>query len=32
MNAGDRYTQLAKNLLAYRDKNNGGVLTNLDDL
>ena len=32
VNAGDRYAQLAKNLLAYRDKNNGGVLTNLDDL
>ncbi len=32
VNAGDRYTQLAKNLLAYRDKNNGGVLTNVDDL
>ena len=32
VNAGDRYAQLAKSLLAYRDKNNGGVLTNLDDL
>ncbi len=32
VNAGDRYTTLAKNLLAYRDKNNGGVLTNIDDL
>jgi preprotein translocase subunit SecF len=30
--SGDRYTQLAKNLLAYRDKNNGGVLVSLDDL
>ncbi len=32
VNAGDRYAQLARNLLAYRDKNNGGVLTNLDEL
>jgi preprotein translocase subunit SecF len=32
INAGDRYQQLAKNLLAYRDKDSGGVLTNLDDL
>jgi preprotein translocase subunit SecF len=32
INAGDRYQQLAKNLLAYRDKDNGGVLTQLDDL
>ncbi len=32
VNAGDRYSQLAKNVLAYRDKNTGGVLTNLDDL
>jgi len=30
--AGDRYTQLAKDLLAYRDKNRNGVLTNFDDL
>jgi preprotein translocase subunit SecF len=32
INAGDRYTQLAKNLLAYRDKNSGGVLTDLGEL
>jgi preprotein translocase subunit SecF len=32
VSAGDRYAQLAKNLLAYRDKNNGGVLTSLDEL
>ena len=31
-NAGDRYTQLAKDILAYRDKNRNGVLTNFDDL
>ncbi|HMI52678.1 MAG TPA: protein translocase subunit SecF [Candidatus Saccharimonadales bacterium] len=30
--AGDRYTQLAKDLLGYRDKNKNGVLTNFDDL
>jgi preprotein translocase subunit SecF len=32
VNAGDRYQQLAKNLLDYRDKNSNGVLTNFDDL
>jgi preprotein translocase subunit SecF len=32
VNAGDRYAQLAKRLLDYRDKNANGVLTNLDDL
>ncbi len=31
-NAGDRYQQLAKKILDYRDKNAHGVLTNLDDL
>ncbi|HEY2460274.1 MAG TPA: protein translocase subunit SecF [Candidatus Acidoferrum sp.] len=30
-NVGDRYQQLARKMLGYRD-NNGGVLTNLDDL
>jgi preprotein translocase subunit SecF len=32
VNAGDRYLQLAKKLLDYRDKNANGVLTNFDDL
>jgi preprotein translocase subunit SecF len=32
VNAGDRYPQLAKKLLDYRDKNANGVLTNFDDL
>jgi preprotein translocase subunit SecF len=32
VNSGDRYQQLAKNLLAYRDKDSNGVLTSLDDL
>jgi preprotein translocase subunit SecF len=32
VNAGDRYLQLAKNLLDYRDKVSGGVITNFDDL
>ena len=32
INAGDRYQQLARALLAYRDKDKGGVLTNFDDL
>jgi preprotein translocase subunit SecF len=32
INAGDRYPQLAKKLLDYRDKNSNGVLTNFDDL
>jgi preprotein translocase subunit SecF len=31
-NAGDRYPQLAKKLLDYRDKKANGVLTNFDDL
>ena len=31
-NAGDRYQQLAKKILAYRDDNKSGVLTNFDDL
>ncbi|HEX4379459.1 MAG TPA: protein translocase subunit SecF [Candidatus Acidoferrum sp.] len=31
-NAGDRYDQLARRLLAYRDKTKNGVLTNFDDL
>jgi preprotein translocase subunit SecF len=30
--AGDRYTQLARQLVTFRDKNRGGVLTNLNDL
>jgi preprotein translocase subunit SecF len=30
--AGDRYQQLAKKILDYRDKNSKGVLTNFDDL
>ena len=32
VNAGDRYQQLAKKTLDYRDKNANGVLTNFDDL
>src|ERR1700676_1860211 len=32
VNAGDRYQQLAKNILAYRDTTNNGVLTNFDAL
>jgi preprotein translocase subunit SecF len=32
VNAGDRYQQLAKRILDYRDKNSNGVLTNFDDL
>ncbi len=32
VNAGDRYQQLAKSLLDYRDKDSGGVLTSFDDL
>src|SRR5256885_1839572 len=32
VNAGDRYQQLAKKLLDYRDKNFNGVITNFDDL
>ena len=31
-NAGDRYTQLARTILAYRDEKKGGVLTNFDEL
>ena len=31
-NAGDRYSQLARKLLEYRDKDKNGVLTNFDDL
>jgi preprotein translocase subunit SecF len=31
-NAGDRYQQLAKKILDYRDKNSNGVLTNFDEL
>src|ERR1700726_793913 len=30
--AGDRYTQLARQIVNFRDKNRGGVLTNLNDL
>src|SRR5215475_12545284 len=30
--AGDRYTQLAKSILEYRDKNANGLVTNLSDL
>jgi preprotein translocase subunit SecF len=32
LNAGDRYQQLAKKLLDYRNKNSSGVLTNFDEL
>jgi preprotein translocase subunit SecF len=32
VNAGDRYQQLAKRLLDYRDTNANGILTNFDDL
>jgi preprotein translocase subunit SecF len=31
-NAGDRYQQLARKILAYRDNNKAGVLTSFDDL
>jgi preprotein translocase subunit SecF len=31
-NAGDRYQQIAKKILDYRDANSRGVLTNFDDL
>jgi len=31
-NAGDRYTQLAKQLVDFRDKSRGGVVTNVNDL
>jgi preprotein translocase subunit SecF len=30
--AGDRYTQLAKKILDYRDRNKNGILTNVDEL
>jgi len=32
VNAGDKYPQLAKKILDYRDKNSNGLLTNFDDL
>ena len=32
VNAGDRYQQLAKKLLDYRDTESNGILTNFDDL
>jgi preprotein translocase subunit SecF len=32
INAGDRYQQLARKILAYRDTTKNGVLTNFDDL
>ncbi|HUI51453.1 MAG TPA: protein translocase subunit SecF [Terriglobales bacterium] len=32
VNAGDKYQQLAKAILSYRDKDKNGVLTNFDDL
>jgi preprotein translocase subunit SecF len=32
VNAGDKYQQLARNILAFRDKDKGGVVTNLEDL
>ena len=32
VNAGDRYQQLAKKILSYRDSTKNGVLSNLDDL
>ncbi len=32
VNAGDRYQQLARKILVYRDDQKGGVLTSLDDL
>ena len=31
-NAGDRYQQLAKNILAYRDGTKGGLVSNFDEL
>jgi preprotein translocase subunit SecF len=31
-NAGDRYSQLARKVLDYRDRNKNGVLTNFDEL
>ncbi len=32
VNAGDKYQQLAKSLLAYRDKDSNGIITNFDSL
>jgi preprotein translocase subunit SecF len=32
INAGDRYVQLARNLLAFRDKDSNGVVTSLDNI
>src|SRR5579885_3676188 len=32
INAGDKYQQLAKSILAFRDEDKNGVLTNFDDL
>ena len=32
INVGDRYQQLAKKILAYRDDTKGGVVTNIDEL
>jgi len=32
VNAGDRYQQLAKTVLSYRDSNSNGIVTNFDDL
>jgi preprotein translocase subunit SecF len=32
VNAGDRYNQLARKILDYRDRDKNGVLTNFDDL
>jgi len=31
-NAADRYTQLAKQIVDFRDKSHGGVITNLNDV
>ena len=32
VNAGDRYQQLARKILAYRDNQKGGLITNIDEL
>jgi preprotein translocase subunit SecF len=32
VNAGDRYQQLARKILAYRDDQKGGLITNIDEL
>jgi preprotein translocase subunit SecF len=32
VSAGDKYQQMAKNLLAFRDRDKNGVITNFDDL